>query len=130
MQAFLIGLSSGLVTILIVSLFRRIDKHVLYGLILACIGFLYIGYTWMDVTAFIVSCIQALFFLSLAYLGIKKSSYFLIIGYFLHGVWDLIYGRLSYASLIPPHYDFFCMMYDVVIAIYLWILKHQAKPLV
>ncbi len=46
MIATLVGISSALFTILVFKLLRRFDKNVIYGLILAAIGFLYVGYTW------------------------------------------------------------------------------------
>lgn len=125
MNATLIGISSGLFTILIFVFFKRLDKDVIYSLILAAIGFLYVGYTWSDIAALIINLLQAVVFLMLAYFGIKKNSYFLIAGYFLHGVWDFIYGHVGDTGLIPPDYDLFCSTYDFVIGFYLLMFKFQ-----
>jgi hypothetical protein len=127
MNATLIGLSSSVITIFLFALFKRFDKNIIYGLILAAIGFLYVGYTWTDITIGIISGVQAIFFLLLGYFGIKKDSYFLIAGYFMHGLWDLIYGRLGNTNLLPPHYDLFCMTYDFAIGFYILILKYRMK---
>ena len=91
------------------------------------IGFLYIGYTWTNIPTAIISGIQALFFMSLAYLGIKKSYWFLVVGFFLHGVWDLLYPLFANPALLPPDYDYFCLTYDFIVAIYLFLLNYQAK---
>jgi len=125
MKATLIGLGSGIITVFIVLLFKRMDKKIIYGLALAGIGFLYVGFTWTDVTALIMNIVQAIFFLMLAYFGIKRQIYFLIAGYFMHGIWDLIYGFFADATLLPPHYDLFCMTYDFIIAIYLLLVKDK-----
>ena len=127
MNASLIGLLSGLVVILIVALFKRFDKTIMYGLILSGIGFLYVGYTWSDITLAITCSVQAIFFLLLGYLGIKRNLYYLIAGYFLHGLWDLMYSHVAGSSLIPPHYDFFCLTIDFTIGFYLFILKYQYR---
>ncbi len=127
MNATLIGLSSSLITILIFTLLKRFDKNTIYGLILMGIGFLYIGYTWTDITTAIISGIQALFFMSLAYLGIKKSYWFLVVGYFLHGAWDLLYPMFANPALLPHDYDYFCLTYDFIVAIYLLLLNYQTK---
>jgi hypothetical protein len=124
MNAFLIGLTGSLLTIVIVTLLKRLDKNTFFGLILVGIGFLYVGYTWSDTTAFIISAVQALLFVLLAYVGIKKNVNYIIAGYFLHGFWDLVYGQFSYAGLLPPDYDIFCLTYDVVIGVYLWVLRY------
>jgi len=123
MNATLIGISSGLFTILIFSLLKRFDKDVIYGLILAAIGFLYVGYTWSDISTLIMNLLQAVLFLMLAYFGIKKNSNYLIAGYFLHGIWDFLYGHVGDPGLIPPDYDLFCSTYDFIIGFYLIIIK-------
>jgi hypothetical protein len=126
MNASLTGLLSGLVVILIVALFKRFDKTIMYGLILSGIGFLYVGFTWSDVTVAIVCSVQAIAFLLLGYLGIKRNLLYLIAGYFLHGLWDVIYSHVAGPGLTPPHYDFFCLTIDFTIGFYLLILKYQS----
>jgi hypothetical protein len=126
MNAAIIGILSSVITILLVLL-KRFDQKIVYGLILTAIGFLYIGYTWTNITIGIISGVQALLFLQLSYFGIKKNSYFLIAGYFMHGLWDLIYGQLGNTNLPPPHYDLFCLTYDFVVGFYLLILKYRMK---
>ncbi|MFN0157061.1 MAG: DUF6010 family protein [Bacteroidota bacterium] len=128
MDAALIGIASGLLTILIVALLQRLDKPTMYGLILSGIGFLYVGFTWTDLTSFVINSLQAISFLLIAYYGIKKSSYFLVTGYFLHGLWDLAYDFFSRPDLLPPQYDLFCMSLDFTIGCYLFIIVYrQAK---
>ena len=125
MNATLIGISSGLITILILALFKRVDKNIIYGLILAGIGFLYVGFTWSDITSLTINIVQAIFFLALAYFGIKRNLNFLITGFLLHGLWDLMYSQVASSSLIPPHYDFFCSTYDFIIGFYLLFVKYR-----
>ncbi len=114
-----IGIISGLLVILIVYLLKQFDKQIIYGLILSGIGFLYVGFTWSDTTALIVNCVQAVFFLLIAAYGVKKNLYFLAVGYFLHGMWDLVYNLFPGSNLIPPHYDLFCLSIDFTIGFYL-----------
>ena len=125
MKATIIGIGSGIITVILLLLFKRIDKKYIYGLALTGIGFLYVGFTWSDTKALIMNIIQAIFFLLLAYYGLKKNLYYLIVGYFLHGVWDLIYDLFANANLLPPHYDLFCMTYDFIIGFYLLIYKNR-----
>ncbi len=125
MNATIIGVSASVFTILVFTIFKRLDKNVIYSLILAAIGFLYVGYTWSDISALIINLLQALLFLMLAYFGIKKNSYYMIAGYILHGGWDFMYGHVGDPGLIPPDYDMFCSTYDFIIGAYLLILKFQ-----
>jgi hypothetical protein len=119
MIAILIGFSSGLLVILLIAFLRRLDKQTIYGLILSGIGFLYVGFTWSDTEAVLINSIQALFFLFFAYYGIFKGLHILAIGYFLHGIWDLVYDLFPAPDLRPPHYDLFCLSIDFTIGFYL-----------
>ena len=107
MTPVIIGISSGLIIILLFVILKQFDKKLIYGLILTGIGFLYVGFAWMDLQALIINAGQAVFFLLFAYYGVKKSLYILAAGYFLHGSWDLVYNLFSYSNLIPPHYDLY-----------------------
>lgn len=127
MTATLIGLVSSLITILIFTFLKRIDKNTIYGLILMGIGFLYIGYTWTDIDTAVMSLVQALFFMVLAYLGIKRSYWFLVVGYLLHGLWDFVYPLVANPDLLPPDYDYFCFTYDFIVGLYLFIINYRAK---
>ncbi len=122
MTAALIGISSGLVVIFLFILLKQFDKKLIYGLILCGIGFLYVGFTWTNLPALIVNCIQAVVFLFLAYYGVKKSIYLLAGGYFLHGTWDLFYHLFQDPGLIPPQYDLFCLSIDFTIGFYILLL--------
>ena len=123
--ALIIGLSLGFVSILFSRLLKQLDETIFYGLLLAVIGALYVGYTWTDTTSFIINCIQCFFFGTLAYLGIKKNAYLLAAGFVLHGIFDIIYGLFPLPDLRPPHYDVFCISVDWVIGVYLFIIAYR-----
>ena len=67
MTPVIIGIASGIVTILLIVILRLLDTKVIYGLILSGIGFLYVGFVWTDVKALVINSIQAFVFLLLAY---------------------------------------------------------------
>ncbi len=127
MTSPLIGILSGLLVILTIALLKRLDKPVIYGLILSGIGFLYVGYTWVNLESLVINAAQAIFFLFLAYFGIKKNIYILVAGYFLHGCWDLLYDLFPTTNLIPPHYDLFCLSIDFTIGFYLLLARLKLK---
>lgn len=128
MNAALIGIASGLLTILIVAfLMKRLDKPTIYGLILSGIGFLYVGFTWTDITFFVINSLQAIAFVLIAYYGIKKNPYVLVAGYFLHGLWDIAYTFFSQRDLLPPHYDFLCSSLDFTVGCYLFIITYRLR---
>jgi len=125
MLSVIIGISSGLLVILIITLLNGLDKPTIYGLILSGIGFIYVGFTWSDTRALIINCVQAIFFLFVAWYGIKKNLYILAAGYFLHGIWDLVYHLFLDSNLIPPHYDLFCLSIDFTMGFYLLFIRYR-----
>lgn len=129
MIATIIGISSGLLVITIFSLLKQVDKFHIYGLILAAIGFLYVGFTWTDLTEVIVNSIQAIVFIFIAWYAVKTGGYILAFGYFLHGSWDLVYNLFPFQVAIPPHYDLFCLSIDFTIGFYLLWLSYRERKL-
>ena len=122
-----IGIASGLVTILLIALLKLRDTKLIYGLVLAGIGFLYVGFVWTDLKALVINAVQAVSFVLLGYFGVRKSGYLLAAGYFLHGCWDLVYNFLATPGLVPPHYDWFCSSLDFTIGIYLLLYHTQPR---
>jgi hypothetical protein len=119
MLAAIIGIVSGIVAILVIRFVKALNNHTTYGLVLTGIGFLYVGYTWSHVESLVINSIQAMVFLVLANWGIRKNENYLVAGFFLHGVWDLIYPFIGNETLIPPHYDIFCLSIDFTMGLYL-----------
>lgn len=127
MLAIAIGVSLGLFVIGLFLLLKEINKQIMYGLILASIGFLYVGFCWTNLRLFIVCSLQAVVFLFLAYYGSKKSMLILATGYILHGIWDLAFEQVYSTELLPPHYNLFCLAIDFTMGIYLFYLYFQRQ---
>lgn len=126
----IIGISSGLFIIFLFILLKQLDKPLIYGLILCGIGFLYVGFAWSDTRALVINSAQAVLFVFVAYYGIKKYIAILAAGYFLHGIWDLLYHMFQNQRLIPPQYDLFCLSIDFTIGFYILTIKYNVvnKP--
>lgn len=127
MIATLIGISSSLITILIFAFLKQFHKNTVYALILTGIAFLYVGYTWTNLEVAGASFLQTLFFLLLAYYGLKKHPNYLVFGYIIHAVWDGLYPIIGSPDLLPPDYDYFCVTYDVFVAIYLFVFNYESN---
>src|SRR5450432_378022 len=126
MNSIIIGIASGLLIILGIMFLNKLDKRIMYGLILSGIGWLYVGFTWSDLRSLIITTIQAIIFLFISYYGVKRSLYIMAAGYFLHGLWDLAYDLFPANHLIPPHYDLFCLSIDFTMGLYLLIIQFRA----
>lgn len=132
MTPIIIGILGALAQILLFEFLKQFNKNSIYALTLAAIGFLYVGYTWTDIPTVIITSIQAIIFLFIAYYGLAKNTYILAAGYFLHGLWDIVYPFWGDTALLPPHYDWFCMSLDFTVGIYLIlkVMKQKRMPTV
>jgi hypothetical protein len=118
MISYLIGTTAGLVTITGIRLFLKSNERLIYALVLSGIGFLYVGFTWMDTPQLIITAVQAILFLLCAAFGMR-NIFVLAAGYFLHGLWDLVYNYFTAFDHVPPHYDGFCLSIDFVMGAYI-----------
>ena len=127
MNAVIIGASLGIIIIILFSILRQFDKKIIYGLILSGIGFLYVGFAWTDLQALLINSTQAVVVVFIAYYGSTKNINILAAGYFLHGIWDLVYPTFQNPDLLPPHYDLFCLSIDFIMGFYILILNRYGR---
>ena len=60
-------------------------------------------------------------FIAMALLGIRFPL-FIVAGYALHGVWDIVHElrRVETLTPIPLAYGVFCLTFDVIVAVYIY----------
>lgn len=124
MLSYFIGTVAGFITIFGIRMFLKRDERLIYALVLTGIGFLYVGYTWIDTLQLIITSIQAILFLLLAAYGMR-NIFVLASAYFLHGIWDLVYNYFAAATNVPPHYDGFCLSIDFVMGAYILLFNKR-----
>lgn len=52
-------------------------------------------------------------------LGLLFSPYFLALGYFGHGIWDLVHHPKLVQTRVPQSYIYLCSIYDWVVGIFI-----------
>jgi hypothetical protein len=124
MKDLFIGLTTTAAIIILVEVFRFLEKRLIAALTLVGIPFIYIGFAWSDTTTLFYSILSTAFFVALAYLGYKKNFIYIVIGLVLHGVWDVLFPLIS--ELAPDGYDIFCITIDVLLAVYFYF---RVRPL-
>jgi hypothetical protein len=125
MNDFYIGVITTIAVIVLVEVFRFLEKRLIAAFTLTGIAFIYVGFSWHETTSLIYVIIGAAIFITLSYFGYKKNFILVVIGLILHGIWDLLFPKIS--SVVPEGYDIFCMTIDFLLAIYFYI---RIKPLV
>ncbi|MGL2965847.1 DUF6010 family protein [Flavobacterium sp. XGLA_31] len=75
MIPLIIGITTALLQILVFEFLKQFDKNSIYALTLSGIGFLYVGFTWTATSTAIITAMQAIAFLLIAYYGLIKNQY-------------------------------------------------------
>lgn len=120
-----IGLGAAIVTIISHQSLGEAKGLELTSFLLVMIGSAYFGFALSSHSkrARIIEIIVASAFVLMAIYGLWVSPWILIVGLFLHGVWDLAHhNNVFNLAEIPKWYVPFCASYDWVMAIYLAIV--------
>jgi len=125
MTAIIIGIITGIAAVIFINLLKQFNRALIYALVLSGIAYLYVGYNWSDTVLLVICTVQSVVFVLVACAGVQKSLLILAAGYFLHGIWDLLFDLFPAAGLMPPHYDLFCLSVDFTMGIYLVILHYK-----
>jgi hypothetical protein len=115
-----IGLGLGLAGLAFAPVLSSAQRTVFYGLLLAAVGAVYIGFAIADgrASAFAVQAVSASAFVAIAYLGVTRDAPALIgAGWLAHAVWDAIHHEGHGPTEVRTWYPPFCAMADLVIGI-------------
>lgn len=125
-----IGLMAAAGTLLISQrIFAPKSEQVFYAVFLVVIAAFYLAFAayFRAQSAWTLESAAVLLFLLLGLLG-TRVRWLLIIGYPLHGLWDLLHELDAHAGLslfepgqltaIPLAYGIFCLTYDFSMAVY------------
>jgi hypothetical protein len=121
LAALVAGVIFAGVTLVIPSLLSRDTAFGLLAILLGMIASVYLGYALADgrLRAFQVEYVGMVVFAALATIALARGSAVLLaLGYFGHGLWDLIHHRRGVDTRMPWWYVPLCLSYDAVVAIY------------
>jgi hypothetical protein len=119
--------------------FSAKGEQIFYGLLLAPIAAIYLAFTahFAANDAWRFESIAVAFFAILGLLGIRVSA-LLMLGYALHGAWDLVHEVVLYEGTsgagagtlteIPLAYGGFCAAFDWCMAGYFYTRRDYWKP--
>jgi hypothetical protein len=116
------GIVNGLVLALLtlsVFFFGFETRLFLYQMILIIIPAVYIGFALQEGISGnvkLIETIQLLFYVILVFLSRNISAYFIPLGFFLHGIWDLLHKSERLRVSQPPWYIPACIVYDWIFA--------------
>jgi hypothetical protein len=126
MTDIIIGTILSLIIIGFLEIFKQFDKKLIATITLVGISFIYLGFSWINITYLAVASIGVLIFTLLAYYGYKKDFRLIVLGLFLHSFWDLFCHFNDFP--IPTGYDKFCITVDWILAIYFYIRLKNYHP--
>ena len=94
-----------------------------YGILLAMIAGVYIGFAIYDGRRgqLLIEGGVALAFCALVLLGMWKWPILIAVGYFLHGVWDLLHHPFKLGARVKSWYPPACVIYDWLVGAFIYI---------
>ncbi|MFX0091482.1 MAG: DUF6010 family protein [Candidatus Hodarchaeota archaeon] len=121
--AVISGITLAILAIFFSLLLTNVQMLDFYALLLTFIAGVYLGFLLLDgqlkkqnlfleIGAMGITVIFSL-------LGLWYSELFLIVGYFFHGIWDIIHHPRGVQTKIPEKYSLFCLIFDWIVAIFL-----------
>jgi len=119
-RGVLLGVTLALLSALILSLLDQPKALDLTSMLLIFIAAPYIGFALMDgrQREIWIEIIAIIVFATLAILGLWMQPIWLVIGLFLHGIWDVIHHPHGIQTQLTSWYPPFCMVYDWLVAGY------------
>lgn len=120
-HAAILGFVAAVVTISIAAFIPKSISLQFFGILLGVIAGVYLGYGISDGRAreIIIECGNIFLMLSLIFTGILVSPYFLALGYFAHGIWDIAHHPKLVQTKVPQSYIYLCSIYDWVAGIFI-----------
>jgi hypothetical protein len=121
LAALVTGVIFAGATLIIPSLLSADTAFGLLAILLGMIASVYLGYALADghLRAFQVEYVGMVVFAALATIAlVRDSAVLLALGYFGHGLWDLLHHRRGVEVRMPWWYVPLCLSYDAVVAIY------------
>jgi len=114
---YLIAIALATITCLVGYSLPYYPAQDFYGILLAMIAGVYIGFAVIDGRRhmLVLEAGVALGFCALVLLGMWKWSILIALGYFLHALWDLLHHPFKIGARVRQWYPPACVIYDVLV---------------
>lgn len=107
-----VGLGLTVITVAIAWQLPHAWAMQLFAALLALIGAVYVGFAISQNKHLEQQFAVAIGFMLFGLLGLWVSPWWLVSGYVLHGVWDLLHHRHEISVQLTSWYAPFCLLYD------------------
>lgn len=118
------GTILALATVAIASFLPKPEEIEIFAVLLAGIAAVYLGFAFSNGGGkeIVIELINIMFYLLFIFAGLWIDPLFLIAGYFWHGIWDVLHSKESQIvkTKVPECYIYFCMAYDWIIGIFIF----------
>lgn len=118
---YTIGFAAAIAVGLFASVIGFDKERSFYPVVLIVIATLYLLFAAIagSTESLVAEVIPALLFVATAAFGFRKTSWLVVVGLALHGVFDFIHPVVITNPGVPVWWPGFCLAYDVTAAIYL-----------
>jgi hypothetical protein len=121
MARLLVSVALAVLTILAALLLGAELARIALAMTLAVTGGIYVGFAISEdrLSSMIVESIQLLVFFAIALCGATLSWWFLVAGYFGHGLWDFAHHPHGVRTHVPRWYISACVVYDWLVGAFI-----------
>jgi hypothetical protein len=119
---YLVTIVLALITCLVGYILPLYKAQDFYGILLAMIAGVYIGFAVNDGRRYnlLLETVVALGFCVLVLLGMWMWPKLIALGYFLHAVWDLLHHPFKLGARVRDWYPPACVIYDIVVGAFIY----------
>ncbi len=122
-NAIFVGIILAGLTVFVAQLLPKETVFVALNVLLIIIALIYLGFAYFDGEGknWIVEILGVVVFSIISVGSWQLSPKFLALGFFAHGIWDAFHHPKLLQTKVWTWYPPFCLIYDWLIAVYVWI---------
>ena len=133
MTQILSAIATALALIILnMLLSKHFSAKLIAATILCSIAFIYVGFSLKGntVSSIMLEVLVAVVFYFIAIIGYCRHNSLIAYGIVLHGLWDIFHhNALLIKTDIPPYWPVYCLVTDVIIGFYFFIVFKRQKTI-
>ena len=104
-------------------------RLLVYALGIAALIYILFAAAALEIEWLAIELLGFTVFLTIAWLGLKRSYWYLATGWATHVLWDIGLHSNNTPAFVPSWYPAFCMSFDMIVAVYIVLFRARFAAL-